>query len=112
MNSGDPLEGIYYYADSSYEIAIIKSKNEFRDYAGIMLNSKNNFWKPGQVKLELQKISDTQYKSILYMRDHSVVPQTYSFDGARLSGFGTWSKAGTQGKATAGKTITGFKGVD
>ncbi len=90
-NSTDHEEGIYYNFDSSYKIAIIKSKNEFRDYAGVIVDSKVDVWKQGQVKLELKKKNDSTYKAIAYMRDYSYRPQLYYFNGANLGGE-NWKK--------------------
>lgn len=46
--------GIYWSKDSIYKVALIKSENGFRDYAGVVLESKNKAWKPGFVMMELK----------------------------------------------------------
>lgn len=96
------IEGIYYTADSTYKIAVIKNKTAFRDYAGIILSSKTNAWVPGQVKLELKRLADGTYIAYAYNRDHAGYATIYSFDGMRLNN-GTWIKAGA---AQSGNTRT------
>ena len=106
-NSIDHEEGIYYSVDSSYKIAIVKSKNEFRDYAGVMVDSKYDVWRPGRVKLELKKINDSTYRAILYMRDHSYRAQKYYFNGTNLDG-SNWKKVNKPQPAIANKAYSQF----
>lgn len=94
-NTKSREEGLYYFADSSYKIAIIKSKTDMRDFAGVIVSSKYDWWKPGQVKLELKKKNDSLYDAILYMRDHSYRLQLYYFNGASFDG-GNWNKVGKE----------------
>lgn len=105
----DRVEGIYYYFDSSYKIAVVKSKNEFRDYAGVILSSKYNQWRPGQVKLELKKKNDSLFRVFLYMRDHSYHPQMYFFSGSSFDG-GNWKKLAAK-EETAKNSFSDFKKV-
>ncbi len=72
INNEKDVEGIYRSFDSTYTIAIVKNKNAFRDYAGIILNSKTKFWHKGEIKIELKQLSDTTYSMLMYMRNHSV----------------------------------------
>lgn len=102
--SDDYEEGIYYSFDSSYKVALLKSKTEFRDYAAVIIESKTPLWQPGMVKLELKKKNDSTYTSIVYYRDHSFNMQNYYFNGAAFDG-GNWTKAGkTDPIAIASKT--------
>lgn len=87
------FEGIYVHNDSSYTVAIIKSKTPYRDYAGVIMSSKTPLWTPGQVKLEIKEKTDGDYKVLLYMRDHSYRMQYWNFDGAGLND-GEWRKMG------------------
>jgi hypothetical protein len=89
------LEGVYFSGgDSTYLIAIIKSKNEYRDFAGIIIKAKNNYWEPGQVKLELKKIpGDTNYYAITYDLYHNYALRKFSFNDRELDG-GTWLRWG------------------
>lgn len=59
------IEGIYYSSDSTYKIAIIRSKTRDRDFAGVMLASRAPSWEPGQVKLELVQTSPTHFLTIM-----------------------------------------------
>jgi hypothetical protein len=94
MTGGEKgIEGIYYNPDSTYKIAIIRSKTVFRDYAGVILTSKAPQWKPGDVKLELRSITETSFMTYAYSRDHQVQAVHYDFDGNTLNG-GTWIKQG------------------
>ncbi len=85
------IEGIYVHSDSMYTIAIIANKNSFRDYVGVIVDSKTDMWKPGQVKLELKKENDTLYKTLLYYRDHTCALERYSINAAGMNG-DEWQK--------------------
>src|SRR5690606_29878443 len=66
------LENIYQTDDSVYTVAIIKNKNNFRDYVGVIIDSKTPLWKKGQVKFELKQVGNDTYDMFLYMRNHSL----------------------------------------
>ncbi len=70
---GKPLtdiEGIYTTPSKSYEIALVKNTNTYRDYVGVILNTKVKSWEKGQVKIELKHIEDDKYQGIFYFKDH------------------------------------------
>jgi hypothetical protein len=90
------VEGIYHTSDSTYTIAIVRSKKTDRDFAGVIVSSRAASWKPGQVKLELLRIDDTHFLACSYLRDHSIDPESYRFDGQSLGG-GIWIRDGTRG---------------
>jgi Peptidase family S41 len=90
------VEGIYHISDSTYKIAIIKSKTNDRDFAGVIVSSRVASWKPGQVKLELLRVDDTHFLACSYLRDHSINPESYLFDGQSLGG-GIWTRDGSRG---------------
>lgn len=93
LKAKNGIEGIYYNVDSTYKIAIISSKTDFRDYAGVVLTSKVPEWKPGQVKLEFRQIGDGSFMTYNCYRDHSVQIEHFEFDGKSLNG-GAWTKEG------------------
>ena len=66
------IENQYQTKDSSYTVAIIKNKNNFRDYVGVIVASKTALWKKGQVKFELKKVGENTYDMFAYMRNHSL----------------------------------------
>lgn len=86
------LIGIYLNEDSTSEIAVVKNKNDFRDYAGIVISAKTGNWLPGQVILELKHGKDT-LDGILYDRYH--IPNNVSLP-AKTNGLGNWQRVGTQ----------------
>ena len=52
----DPVEGIWNWADGSYQIVITKNNTGVREdykYIGILMKSRVSGWRPGQVKLLL-----------------------------------------------------------
>ena len=71
-NSIFEIENQYQTKDASYTVAIVKSKNEFRDYAGVILDSKSPLWQKGHVKFELKKINENTYDMFMYLRNHSL----------------------------------------
>lgn len=87
------IEGIYYSVDSTYKILIVKNKSVYRDYAGIIMQSKTPLWKPGQVKLELKELSQNKFIGYAYYKDHSGYAADYEFDGNTLNR-GVWTKEG------------------
>ncbi|MDX2045135.1 MAG: S41 family peptidase [Chitinophagaceae bacterium] len=66
------VEGIYITADTTYTVAVIKSKTANRDYAAVILASKTPVWKKGQVKFELKDRSDGYREGFFYMRNYSL----------------------------------------
>jgi len=66
------LEGVYITPDSIYTIAVIKSRTNNREYAGIILASRTKTWVKGQVKLEIKERGDGYREHYLYMRNHSL----------------------------------------
>lgn len=69
------IENIYRSDDGVYTVAIVKSPNSFRDYAGVIVSSQTPLWQKGQVKFELKHKQGNQYDMYMYMRNHSI---TYS----------------------------------
>lgn len=88
------IEGIYHTADTSYKVAVVKSDNGFRRYAGIILTSKAPEWKPGNVKFELVPAGNEQYDVIWYNKFHH--PIFTQLDFAKGNSFQKegWYKAG------------------
>lgn len=71
-NAIQNIENCYQTKDKTYSVVIVENKNEFRDYVGIIIDSKTPLWKEGQVKFELKKIKENTYDMFLYMRSHAV----------------------------------------
>jgi len=90
----EDVQGIYYFGDSTYKIAIIKSKTADRDYAGVMLDSRAPTWKPGQVKLELVQSRPGHFVAIAYLFDHTATIEDLAFDGSSFND-GEWFREGS-----------------
>lgn len=88
------MEGIYHTSDSTYTIAIVQSKTAERDYAGVIVTSKAPTWRRGQIKLELRRFDTTHFLACGYLRDHSIDPEIFHFDGVSF-GDGIWIRDGT-----------------
>jgi Peptidase family S41 len=95
------IEGIYYFSDSTYKIAIIKNKTADRDYAGVILESRAPTWKPGQVKLELVRSGSGRFVVIAYLRDHSATVEHFVFDGSSFND-GEWFREGSAASRHSG----------
>jgi len=65
------IEGQYQTTDSTYQIQIQPSRTPFRDYVGVIVQSRTPLWTVGQVKLELQRLPNGGYRVIQYNRNHS-----------------------------------------
>lgn len=69
------IEGVYWNPDSTCKIAVFSNKNSFRDYAGIVLESKLPYWKSNQVILEFKaKGKSDTLKGISY--NNYLIPET------------------------------------
>ena len=86
------IVGIYGDKDSIFRIALIKSKNTFREYAGVVTSSKSDKWLPGQVMLELKPGNDT-LKGIMY--DKFYIPLSISLPVTENT-LGSWQREGTE----------------
>lgn len=71
-NPLDSIENIYNLSEGVYKVAIVKSPNSFREYAGVIVDSKTPLWQKGHVKFELKRTSDSTFNMFSYMRDHSL----------------------------------------
>lgn len=65
------IEGRYQTTDSTYQIQIQPAHTLFRDYVGVIVQSRTPLWTVGQVKLELQRLPTGGYRIIQYNRNHS-----------------------------------------
>lgn len=90
------IEGIYWSPDSTYKIAIVKNETDFRNYAGVVLESKNTAWKPGDVNLEL-KLQKDSLKGVEYDKYYTPVSVAMKVNEQKL---GEWQREGTAKKKT------------
>ncbi len=88
------VEGIYYNQDSTYKVALVKNKNEYRDYAAVILHSKTKLWRQGQVKFELKQQSPDTFYCIFYYRNHHPEVATYYFVNGEFNK-GDWIREGS-----------------
>ena len=51
---------------------MVKSKTKFRDYIGVIVESKTPLWKKGQVKMEIQMTPNGQNTALVYLRNHAI----------------------------------------
>lgn len=65
-------EGIYYTADSTYVVALVRHESKRHDYAAVILQSKTRLWLPGQVKFELKKMNDSLFAWYTAYRNHRI----------------------------------------
>jgi hypothetical protein len=86
------ISGIYWDPDSTLQIALVKNKNDFRDYAGILISSKNKNYAVGQIILELKQ-DKSNLKGISYDRFLIPTPVVYS---VQRNTIGSWQRAGTK----------------
>ena len=93
LKNSKSIEGIYYSIDSTYKIRFDKKEHAVRDYAGIIINSKNSFWKPGHVKMELKQAGKNEFKAMVYTKNHDIRFQDLIFDGNSFNN-GAWIKQG------------------
>ncbi|MCB2377532.1 hypothetical protein LGH70_08060 [Hymenobacter sp. BT635] len=66
------LEGYYQSADGTYRVYLTRSKTAFRNYAAVLVAARTKLWRPGQVKFELRRTTDSTFQAYLYQRNHSL----------------------------------------
>ena len=66
------IENVYQFIDSSFTIAIVKDKKSWRDYIGVILESKSQIWQKGQIRFELKQKSKNTFDMFYYDEDHSL----------------------------------------
>jgi len=87
------IDGIYWSSDSVYRIAIVKSPNHIRNYAGVIIQSKTASWKQGQVILELRKSNQKdELIGISYDTDHTPYSERFPITANAV---GAWQREGT-----------------
>ena len=84
--SVDDIRGLYVSSDSTYTIALIENKTNFRDYVGVIISSKTKLWKKTQIKFEIKRKSENVFEGFFYNRYHqgsykTVVPFNNGFLG-------------------------------
>ena len=65
----DPVEGIWNWADGSYQVVITRNNTGVREdfkYIGILMKSRVSGWSPGQVKLLLDETSTEEVLAGIY----------------------------------------------
>ena len=68
-NKENDLLGIWKYG--AYEVGIMPKKDAPEsEFIGVVLNSKNTLWKPGDVKFELRQIYGNDYEVVYTMDDN------------------------------------------
>lgn len=91
--SANEIEGIYQSSDGSYKVALVKNQNNFRDYIGIILDSKTKVWQPGQVKFELKQTGENSFKGFFYYKYYGLNIEEVFYDEGKL---GSWVKVGLE----------------
>lgn len=107
-------EGIYYTPDSTYIVALVKSKTPARDYAGVILRSKTKLWKPGQVKFELKQVNDSLFDAFISYRNHTINYEQVSYKGGvlRLNGWIAAEAMITSIKTPTDSNFISFRALD
>ena len=70
--SPDDIRGIYQSQDGKYTIAVVPDSGTYRDYVGVITESRSPLWKAGQVRLELKRTEDKRWEAFTYQDDHSL----------------------------------------
>ena len=63
------LLGFWKYG--AYEVGIMPKKEANNEFIGVILNSTNNLWKPGDLKFELKQVYGNDYEVVYYMDNNS-----------------------------------------
>ena len=89
----DPLEGIW-NIDDRYRVAVLRAPDKEGAFAGVVLTTASEAWRPGQVKAEFTRLLDGTIEMLFRAGDHSEhrQPATLLADGCLLRSdrWGTW----------------------
>lgn len=75
-----PLEGVW--TMGAYRVGIVRQPKDSTRFDAVILASENKNWKPGEVKVELQRAADGRYAGTFYMGDHSPQPVEAALQGS------------------------------
>ena len=75
-----PLEGVW--TMGAYRVGIVRQPKDSTRFDAVILASENRNWKPGEVKVELQRQADGRYAGTFYMGDHSPEPVEAALQGS------------------------------
>ena len=92
LKNSKTIEGIYWNADSLYQIAIVKNPNAFSTYVGVVLTSSDSLWKPGKIILELKQEGKDSIEGLSYAR--RVIPERVMWKIGE-SYISDWTRDGT-----------------
>lgn len=88
-----PLEGVW--TMGPYRVGIVQQAADSTRFDAVILASENPNWKPGEVKMELQRQADGRYAGTFYMGDHSPEPvegRVVGSSGSMLQMRGVWMR--------------------
>lgn len=88
-----PLEGVW--TMGPYRVGIVRQPKDSTRFDAVILASENRNWKPGEVKVELQRQADGRYAGTFYMGDHSPEPveaAVQGSSGSMLQMRGVWMR--------------------
>lgn len=98
FDASDPIEGYYTTGSASYTVAVVKNKNSYRDYVGVIESSTSKLWPKGQVKFELKK-TENGLDGFFYYRNYTTVyQQGLQLKNGRLLGT-SWQKKSSEDSA-------------
>ena len=66
------IRGTYQSHDGRYTMAVVPDQGPYRDYVGVITESKSKLWKPNQVRMELKEIDEGHWEAFVYEDDHSL----------------------------------------
>ncbi|HMQ76522.1 MAG TPA: S41 family peptidase [Flavobacteriales bacterium] len=75
-----PLEGVW--ALGPYRVGIVRQPKDSTHFDAVILASENKNWRPGEVKVELERTADGRYAGTFYMGDHSPEPVEAALQGS------------------------------
>jgi hypothetical protein len=79
-NASHPLEGVW--SGGPYRVGIVRQVKDSTRFDAVILASENPNWKPGEVKVEVQRQADGRYTGTFYMGDHSPEPVVAELQGS------------------------------
>lgn len=79
-NARHPFEGVW--TMGAYRVGIVRQPKDSTRFDAVILTSENKNWKPGEVKVEVQRGADGRYTGTFYMGDHSPEPVEATFQGS------------------------------
>lgn len=88
IRNASGIEGLYESEDQDFDIAVLKNKDPFRDYIGVVVHSENSTISNGKILIELKQKDANNYFLLAHSSNHVIsFAAIQPKDGELIQGF-------------------------